>query len=590
MMIEKRLDVVKDGISFMDIRYLAKYKKQGIIAAIILAAAVGTGVAVSVSGSSVAEKSEEMLAKVGAQANGAAGAQGDISVLKNLRLADEQEVEQLIAFKKAGIEEYDMQLMPQTVVKGVSKTNTDNEQEQKPGTFKVALPEDKSKILKLDKGEASNPGTRSIADEVYTVFDERSGKYVTLSGHELLCQVVNSEIGDSWGEEAIKAQAVAAYSYIRFNDASGNIPTVGLRTGYSGKLERCISAVEGQCIYYNGSIIDAVYSASSAGASAPSVKIWGVSYPYLQAVESVYDSKDPNYGNKKTFKEEQLRKIIEGNTGIKLSDDPKNWFEIQSVFSGKYVDLMKLDGRETITVGGSARRVSGALMRSTILGTNNLKSTAFDISYDNGVFTFTTYGWGHGVGMSQWGACYYAKAGYSYDQILRHYYVNTTVRVSDVNSKAIGRTDVTKTQPQVVRDDEKPDTDTQQITDDKAEDTDSADTLIPEAETSATPSSDDESDQPAVTQAPEEEAPTQQQDTAAEKENESDEEAVPDEAEEAEGPQGSEDFPEEEQEQTAQTQQPSPGQDTEDTAPVETQTDIQDVEPADQTAQTADSN
>ena len=105
---------------------------------------------------------------------------------------------------------------------------------------------------------------------------------------------------------------------------------------------------------------------------------------------------------------------------------------------------MKLDGKEYISVNGSMQRVTGALMRSTILGTSNLKSTAFDISYDNGVFTFKTYGWGHGVGMSQWGACYYAQAGYSYDQILRHYYVGTTVSVSDVNSKAASRANMTQ--------------------------------------------------------------------------------------------------------------------------------------------------
>ncbi|MBR1749414.1 MAG: SpoIID/LytB domain-containing protein [Ruminococcus sp.] len=526
----------------MEIRSLARYKKQIIIAAAAICIVTGTAVALSAGGSDVEQKSTEALRDVSTQAKAAVKIT-ETDETQTLRLADDEEIEQLVAFKKAGIEEYDMQFMPKTVVKGATKTNTEA---AKPGTFKVAMPKDTSTILKPEKGEASNPGTRSIAGEYYTVYDEISGGHVTLSGHELLCRIVNSEIGDSWGEEAIKAQAVAAYTYIRFNDAAGYIPTVGLKAGYSSKIEKCVSAVEGQCIYYKGSIIDSVYSASSAGASAPSSKIWGVDYPYLRAVESAYDSKDPNFGKKKTFTEQQLRKIIEGNTGLKLSDDPKNWFEIESVFSGRYVDLMKLDGKQTINIHGSSRRVTGALMRSSIMGLSNLKSTAFEISYDNGVFTFTTYGWGHGVGMSQWGACYYAKAGYSYDQILRHYYVGTNVAVSDVNSKALERAN--KSQQEL---DEE--ANNSKTTNENSKEQDSTGIITESPEMSETPSADktdkkqeeddDEEGQPIETVAPEQE-PAPEETKASDKTEEETPEA-PDVVEDVEGPEGEEDVIEE---------------------------------------------
>lgn len=419
----------------MDLSSLSVLKNKKVIIACAAAVLAVGGGAVGIS-LAKGEPSESTSSSVIEQA--------EVQMQADLPLeAESIELEQFMTFKKAGIEEYDMdfvsleQQLPKASAKKEEKADT-------AASFTVKLPEDKSVILKPDPGASSNPGTRSIAGETYTVYDEISGGNVTLDGHELICRIVNSEIGDSWGEEAIKAQAVAAYSYVRYNDEKGYIPSVGLKAGYSAKLESCINAVEGQCIYYGGEVIDAVYSASSAGASAPSEKIWGGAYPYLRAVESVYDSKDPNYGVVKTFTKEQLKSIIEKNTGLKLSDDPKNWFEIQSIFSGKYIDTMKLDGKEYISIGGSMRRVTGALMRSTILGTDNLKSTAFDISYDNGVFTFKTYGWGHGVGMSQWGACYYAQAGYTYDQILRHYYTGTSIAVSGVNAGAAQRTAMTQ--------------------------------------------------------------------------------------------------------------------------------------------------
>ena len=415
---------------------------------VLVCAAAVSSVGISAAAVENIRKSNEELKAVQKVVQSAAPAAVKEAAPAAETVGDIDVLEGVVSFKKAGIEEYDMDVssVDSVLVSAGKKKESEKKAEELDSDthFTVKLPEDKSTILKPEKGPSSNPGTRSIAGETYTVYDEISGGYVTLNGHELLCRIVFSEISDSWGEEAIKAQAVAAYSYVRYNDEHGYIPQVGLRANYSAKIERCISAVEGQGIYYNGSLIDAVYSASSAGASAPSEKIWGGAYPYLRAVESVYDSKDPNYGVVKTFTKEGLKSIIEKNTGIKLSDNPRNWFEIQSVFSGKYIDLMKLDGKEYISVNGSMQRVTGALMRSTILGTSNLKSTAFDISYDNGVFTFKTYGWGHGVGMSQWGACYYAQAGYSYDQILRHYYVGTTVSVSDVNSKAASRANMTQ--------------------------------------------------------------------------------------------------------------------------------------------------
>ncbi len=341
------------------------------------------------------------------------------------------EAAQFIDFRKAGIDEYD------TVV--ISKAQTEKtptkKSAEKADSFSMELPADETMVYDPQPERYDFNETRSVAEEYYTVHDIISDSTVTMNAHELLCRMVYSEIGASWKDDAIKAQAVAAYSYLRFNDGLGLIPTVGLKSGYPSKIENCISSVEGQCVYYNGNIINAVYSASSAGYSAESENVWNVYYPYLRAVVSAYDDQDPNFGLETEFTEEEVKEIFAEKTDIKLSDDVENWFKADSRYSGRYIGEMTIDGHTTCSVGGSSVRITGYTIQKLF----GLKSNAFTIDYEKGVFKFTTYGYGHGVGMSQWGACLYADNGYTYDQILRHYYVDTYLGLSDVNQKAVER-------------------------------------------------------------------------------------------------------------------------------------------------------
>ena len=151
---------------------------------------------------------------------------------------------------------------------------------------------------------------------------------------------------------------------------------------------------------YNGNIINAVYSASTAGYSTTSEDIWGVSYPYLKRVKSEFDDKDPNWGIETTYTKDEVKERIESQTDIKLSDDVKNWFKIDSAFSGKYISAVTIDGHTSCTYEGSEARITGI----TLCNLFDVKSNAMEISYKDGVFTFKSYGWGHGVGMSQFGA------------------------------------------------------------------------------------------------------------------------------------------------------------------------------------------
>lgn len=338
---------------------------------------------------------------------------------------------ELTNFKKAALSEYDMAVKAK-VVKSKAAAAKKKEEVK---SFIVEMPDDYTVVYECEPTPLNFYDTRDISEEFYTVYDENSGKTVTLDGRDLICRIVYNEISDSWGYEAIKAQAVAAYSYVRYHDENGLTPTVGLRSGYSSVIEECVDAVSGQAVYYDGSIIDAVYSASTAGYSTESSAVWGTAYPYLLAVVSPYDENDPHYGVEKVISKDEVKKLIESKTDIKLSDDLKKWFGIDSIYSRKYIADMTIDGYTHCRIDGSMTKITGNVVAS-ILG---LKSNAFEIRYDNGNFIFKTYGWGHGVGMSQWGACFYADAGYTYDQILRHYYLDTYIALSDINEKAVKR-------------------------------------------------------------------------------------------------------------------------------------------------------
>ena len=335
----------------------------------------------------------------------------------------------VMTFRKAPLSDYDM---AQTYIGSSSGENkqeeTKEEKEDDPETadFRVA-PEDKS-FSYSDNMPASSRlyASRDISSEFFTVRDITTGKTVTMNAHELVCAIVYNEIGDGWGQEAIKAQAVAAYSCLRYSDSIGMLETVGIKRNYTAKIESCVRAVEGQVMTYKGSIANTLYSASTAGYTIPSGDVIVSKYPYLTCVKSAYDSKDPNWGRKTSFTLQQVKTKLEQRFHITLSEDVKNWFRITDSRYGKYIFGMSIDSKAK-TTGKEIESLFG------------LRSRAFEISYANGKFTFTTYGWGHAVGMSQWGACMYARNGYSYDQILKHYYPGTSLSLSKVSQKAVER-------------------------------------------------------------------------------------------------------------------------------------------------------
>ncbi|MCL2087704.1 MAG: SpoIID/LytB domain-containing protein [Oscillospiraceae bacterium] len=258
-----------------------------------------------------------------------------------------------------------------------------------------------------------------------------NGREITDSALSIVARIVQNEIGSAFNEEAIKAQAVASYTYVKlYNDKHGRPAPVLMSNVSSSRINSIVSQVLGQAIYYNGEYIQAVYCASTAGYTASSTSVWGQNFPYLISKPAPHDEFfDPNYGvTRKMSSSEMMLKVLK-NTGIELSGDPSRWFEILSHTDNVYVEYMSIGGQRTYRQAGEEVEITGRRFRENIMEFD-LRSAAFELEYNRAadVFNITTYGYGHGVGMSQNGANILAKTeGYDYRQILAFYYPGTTV-------------------------------------------------------------------------------------------------------------------------------------------------------------------
>lgn len=268
------------------------------------------------------------------------------------------------------------------------------------------------------------------ANEQLTVYYNGSGGDVTGDAVYIVARATMSEIGDQFDEEAIKAQAVAAYTYIKLHNGNGKSALIGAREP-SQKVINIVRSVIGQAVYYNGSLIQAVYAAATAGYAASALNVWGVDYPYLRSHACELDATcDPYYGATMQMTSSEVASLIYDNSGIVLDGDPSNWFIINEYVDTVYVGKLTVGGKTSyVNSNGKTVTITGRVLREQLMNFK-LKSASFNVTYDasSDKFTFTTYGNGHGVGLSQFGANALAqKWDYDYKQILQYYYPGTTI-------------------------------------------------------------------------------------------------------------------------------------------------------------------
>ncbi len=170
-----------------------------------------------------------------------------------------------------------------------------------------------------------------------------------------------------------------------------------------------MDAVYNQLLLYEDEPIAAAYHAISNGTTEGSENVWGRHLPYLQPVRSDGDLLAPGYEKQQIYTAEEMQKtILSAFPQAVLGEDPGEWLIITQRSPSGYVTAMEIGGVP----------VTGLEFRSAL----GLRSSDFTAEQNGGVFTVTTAGYGHGVGLSQYGADYMARQGSSYQEILAHYY------------------------------------------------------------------------------------------------------------------------------------------------------------------------
>lgn len=283
-----------------------------------------------------------------------------------------------------------------------------------------------TKAPTVSQANAVTPGAIKKNDNIKVLLSE-TNDIVTLSAQDYIFGVIAGEMPALYETEALKAQAVCAYTFLMWRKSGNSDKDYDITDNY--KVDQCyipkekalenwgskareyekkisdaVKSVKGELLTYDGKIILSVYHAVSGGTTESAKNVWGKDYPYLQPVSSIGDKLATNYIS--TYKADKQK--IENAFAVTLPDNPKDAF----------TDIKRTNSGTVKTVKIGDKSFKGSEVREKL----GLKSANFEIEIKDGEFLFTVYGYGHGVGLSQNGANYMAQQGSDYKEILCHYY------------------------------------------------------------------------------------------------------------------------------------------------------------------------
>ena len=276
--------------------------------------------------------------------------------------------------------------------------------------------------------------------DVNTMIKLKKGdEVIDISMHDYLIGVVGAEMPASFEPEALKAQAVAARTYTLYKiqiEPSSNHPEANVCSdstcckaykdddelkikwgdSYTENLKKitdAVTATDGEYLSYDSEPILAVFHSSSNGKTENSENVWGTALPYLISVDSMEDSANvPNYESTVTISASGFKDtILKKHPDADLDGDSSGW-----ITDTDYSDSGRLLSAK---IGGET--VTGTELRNLF----DLRSTGMNLKVTDDGVVFTVTGFGHGVGMSQYGANSMAETGSTYDEILAWYYPGT---------------------------------------------------------------------------------------------------------------------------------------------------------------------
>ncbi len=294
-------------------------------------------------------------------------------------------------------------------------------------------------IPMIDK-QANHRHETIESDMKIEVYNHKTDEIMTLYLEEYVRNVVAAEVPAAFEVEAIKAQAVAARTYAvwkinRFKDSvNPDHPGASLCTdhqhcqewlsfqeledrhgkswikNYWPKIEEAVAATAGVIMTYNMEAIEPLYHSTSGGQTENSEDVYVSALPYLRSVSSPYEERSPVLVDTKTVSVSEFVNAIKGrysDFSIKQNNIASE-ITIADRSVGGTIKLIKIGNKE----------LKGSEVRDIF----QLRSSDFTITVRGNSIEFTTRGYGHGVGMSQWGANGMAERGATYEEILKHYY------------------------------------------------------------------------------------------------------------------------------------------------------------------------
>lgn len=280
-------------------------------------------------------------------------------------------------------------------------------------------------------------GTNAGPPQTVSVYLKSEDRVEEMDINDYLKRVVAAEMPVDFSDEALKAQTVAARTYLAshmlmepseehkgavvcddYAHCQAYISESARRESWGDaadsnwkKISNAVESTDKQILKYEGNPISAVFHSTSSGKTERAADVWGEDIPYLQSVDSEGDMRSPKYASEVRMSVDEFKRVASEHI------DGVNWD------GGLWGNINRSDAGGIITLDVGGQNIKGTVFRTMF----NLNSTNVSINEENGCVIMQIKGYGHGVGMSQYGANYLAESGMSYEDILKNYYTGVKI-------------------------------------------------------------------------------------------------------------------------------------------------------------------